>query len=153
MALYTSRDGKHLHRASAAGAGDEWVANGPPGSPDYGMMCFCAAGGPLVNRHGQMVLPYLAAPLPGDFHPVPLPFDSKAYVDKKRWWHQRSSLHGVRGSLNTGDFDTTPKRSVGGLVLREDGWAMITPTYEHGRVITKQFVFGVTKPGGFIWTH
>jgi hypothetical protein len=180
MALYSSRDGRRWYRASAAGAASPWVAHGTPGSPDYGMACFCAAGGPLVNGRGQMVLPvrrrwprpsaafplrtmlppstrpkrwpvwqYLAAPfkqeqlsapLPGDFRSVPLPSDSETYADRKRWWHQRSSLHGVSGSIHA-PRPAHPKRSVGGLVLREDGWARLAPTHEHGRVITKQFVF------------
>ena len=33
------------------------------------------------------------------------------------------------------------QRAIGGLVLREDGWAKLKPTYEQGRVYTKQFVF------------
>jgi hypothetical protein len=33
------------------------------------------------------------------------------------------------------------QRTVGALLLREDGWAALRPTYEHGEVITRQFVF------------
>ena len=32
-------------------------------------------------------------------------------------------------------------RSIGALILREDGWARLQPSYERGRVITRQFVF------------
>ena len=35
----------------------------------------------------------------------------------------------------------TRRRSIGALILREDGWARLQPTYERGRVITRQFVF------------
>lgn len=33
------------------------------------------------------------------------------------------------------------QRAIGGLILREDGWAALRPTYEAGQVFTKQFVF------------
>ena len=32
-------------------------------------------------------------------------------------------------------------RSVGVLILREDGWAELKPTYERGQFYTRQFVF------------
>jgi hypothetical protein len=33
------------------------------------------------------------------------------------------------------------ERSINALILREDGWAELRPTYETGQVITRQFVF------------
>ena len=33
------------------------------------------------------------------------------------------------------------RRSVGALILREDGWAELKPTYEYGKVYARQFVF------------
>ena len=37
--------------------------------------------------------------------------------------------------------DLPLQRSIGAIVLREDGWAALRPKYEAGQVITKQFVF------------
>ena len=33
------------------------------------------------------------------------------------------------------------RRTVGALILREDGWAELRPTGDQGRVVTRQFVF------------
>ena len=46
LGLYTSRDGVRWNRSCGDGG---WVSGGEPGSADYGMMCFCAGGEPLVT--------------------------------------------------------------------------------------------------------
>ena len=168
LGLYTSRDGVRWNRSCGDGG---WVSGGEPGSADYGMMCFCAGGEPLVHN-GQMVIPCKAAvrarcwtslssterccgradnatpikqeqltsALPGDFSSKPLASGADFYADQKKWWDERTQLLGFAGE--TADWSQNwHKRSVGGLILREDGWAKLAPAYEHGRVVTKQFLF------------
>ena len=50
---------------------------------------------------------------------------------RQKAWLARQALQG----------DPRTKRAVGGLILREEGWARLAPEYETGQVYTKQFVF------------
>ena len=127
--LYTSRDGRRWQRACGPGP---WVANGSPGSQDYGFMCFCAAGGPLYHD-GYMVIPHGANPNKQNWLAREAPdarVPAEAHARQKQAWDSREALR-----------DMQRKRAVGGLILREDGWAELKPTYERGKVITRQFVF------------
>ena len=107
--------------------------NGRPGSIDYGYACFTAAG--QLELDGKCYVPYLAVPDKQHwfYHPPPWPVVPEArYETAKREW---DSLGQTLGRYPLQD------RSVGVLVLREDGWAELKPLYEHGQVFTRQFVF------------
>ena len=102
------------------------------GDQDYGFACFTPAG-ELVHN-GQMVIPYSANPQKQSWldrgPPTPM-YPREEYGRLQRAWQARRALHG----------DPTTRRAVGGLILREDGWARLVPNYESGKVYTKQFVF------------
>ncbi len=129
LGLYTSRDGRRWQRAGGPGP---WVDTGSPGDQDYGFACFTPAG-ELVHN-GKLVIPYSANPQKQSWlqqgPPTPL-YPQEAYRLQQEAWHAREALQD--GPI--------PKRAVGGLILREDGWAKLVPNYESGQVYTKQFVF------------
>lgn len=129
LGLYTSRDGRRWQRAGGPGP---WVDTGAPGEQDYGFACFTPAG-ELVHN-GKLVIPYSANPQKQSWlqqgPPTPL-YPQEAYRLQQEAWHDREALQD--GPI--------PKRAVGGLILREDGWAKLVPNYESGQVYTKQFVF------------
>jgi hypothetical protein len=81
-----------------------------------------------------MIIPYLAGPEKqnwfGPERPTPV-VPAEEFERQKRRWNFRERLRG----------DKKLKRAIGGLLLREDGWAELKPAREHGRVITKQCVF------------
>ena len=129
LGLYTSRDGKGWQRV---GGPESWVDTGSPGDQDYGFACFTPAG-ELVHN-GKLVIPYSANPQKqswlGSTRPNPMyPLDE--FERRQKAWRARQALQG----------DPRTKRAVGGLILREDGWARLAPEYESGQVYTKQFVF------------
>ena len=127
LGLYTSRDGKRWQRA---GGPEAWVDNGPAGTQDYGFACFTAAG--MLVHEGRIVIPYSANPQKQSWlsrtPPTPV-YPQREFERQQRLWNERHA----RGPA--------PKRAVGGLILREDGWARLIPDYESGKVYTKQFVF------------
>ena len=129
LGLYTSRDGRRWQRAGGPGP---WVDTGSPGEQDYGFACFTPAG-ELVHN-GKLVIPYSANPQKQSWlqqgPPTPL-YPQEAYRLQQEAWHAREALQD----------GPVPKRAVGGLILREDGWAKLVPNYESGQVYTKQFVF------------
>ena len=133
LGLYASRDGKRWQRVGGA---EPWVHHGPPGTYDYGFVNDTVAG--------QLI------------------HDGKTYIvyggrSEKQSWYGRRHL---------GNFDTiTPEAAfahgeqahqglaetmgdsiglnftISTLILREDGWAELRPSYERGQVITRQLVF------------
>jgi hypothetical protein len=111
------------------------VDNRGPGSIDYGYACSTASG--QIEHDGKCYLYYLAGPTKQHWFlkpspPAPSPIvPREAYAAGEREWEEL-------GSTNTA---FPGRRSVGVLVLREDGWAELKPSYERGRVITRQFVF------------
>ena len=129
LGLYTSRDGKRWHRV---GGPESWVDTGSPGDQDYGFACFTPAG-ELVHN-GKLVVPYCANPQKqswlGGTPPRPM-YPQDEFERRQKAWRARQALQG----------DPKKKRAVGGLILREDGWARLLPEYETGQVYTKQFVF------------
>lgn len=128
LGLYTSRDGKRWQRV---GARDPWVDTGSPGEQDYGFVCFTPAG-ELVHD-GKLVIPYSANPQKQSWlqQGSPTPTYPRAEFERQqKAWRARQSIG-----------DPEAKRAVGGLILREDGWAKLLPEYESGQVYTKQFVF------------
>ena len=129
LGLYTSRDGKRWHRV---GGPESWVDTGSPGDQDYGFACFTPAG-ELVHN-GKLVIPYSANPQKQSWlnqtPPNPM-YPQDEFERRQKAWLARQALQG----------DPRTKRAVGGLILREDGWARLAPEYETGQVYTKQFVF------------
>jgi len=129
LGLYTSRDGKRWQRV---GGPEPWVDTGSPGDQDYGFACFTPAG-ELVHN-GNLVIPYSANPQKQSWlnqgSPTPS-YPSEEFDRRRLAWQARQALRP----------DPEPKRAVGGLILREDGWARLVPEYETGQVYTKQFVF------------
>ena len=132
LGLYCSRDGRRWQRVGGAGP---WVDNRGPESIDYGYVC-STANGQLVHD-GKIHIPCMAGPGKqhwfGDTYTAPNPIVPEAEFERgKREWQ---SLEEVLGT-----YPRRP-RSTGVLILREDGWAELKPTYERGKVITRQFVF------------
>ena len=129
LGLYTSRDGKRWQRV---GGPESWVDTGSPGDQDYGFACFTPAG-ELVHN-GMLVIPYSANPQKQSWLNQTLPtpmYPQDEFERRQKAWRARQALQG----------DPRTKRAVGGLILREDGWARLAPEYETGQVYTKQFVF------------
>jgi hypothetical protein len=133
LGLYCSRDGTRWQRV---GGPAPWVDNRGPGSIDYGYAC-CAAAGQL-EHDGKVYIPYLAGPTKQHWFstpspPAPSPIVPRAdFAAAKREWE---SLGQTLGRYPRHD------RSVGVLVLREDGWAELKPIDENGQIYTRQFVF------------
>jgi hypothetical protein len=131
--LCCSRDGKRWQRVGGPGP---WVENGRPGSIDYGYACFTVGG--QLEFEGKCYIPYMAVPDKQHWFshpspPAPSPIVPTAdFAAAKREWE---SLGQTLGRYPLQD------RSVGVLVLREDGWAELKPLYEYGQVYTRQFVF------------
>jgi hypothetical protein len=132
LGLYCSRDGKRWQRVGDPGP---WAANRGPGSIDYGYTCCTAAG--QLEHDGKCFVPYLAGPTKQHWFsspspPAPSPIvPMAAFAAARREWETLSELN----------RDYPGRRSVGMLILREDGWAELKPTYEYGQVISRQFVF------------
>ncbi len=129
LGLYTSRDGKRWQRV---GGPEPWVDTGSPGDQDYGFACFTPAG-ELVHN-GKLVIPYCANPQKQSWLDRGSPsqmYPPEEFERRRQAWQARQALQG----------DPETKRAVGGLILREDGWAKLVPEYETGQVYTKQFVF------------
>ena len=132
LGLYVSRDGVRWRRVGGPGP---WVDNRGPGSIDYGFVAVTVAG--QLVHDGKTHILYLANPEKqhwfGRGYDPPTPIvPEAAYQRAKQEWDDLGSL-----------LDPYPrwKRSIGALILREDGWAELKPTCERGRVITRQFVF------------
>ena len=128
--LYASRDGKRWQRVGGPGP---WVEYGRPGSYDYGFICDTVAG--QLVHDGRTYIMYQAR-------------------TEKQSWHGRTSPGALvpEAAFSQGDRDRErlvetlgryPRHdfSISALILREDGWAELKPTYERGKVITRQFVF------------
>ena len=130
LGLYASRDGK---RWSRVGNPDPWVDNRGPGSLDYGFVTPTVAG--QLLHQGKVYIPYLSTP------------------DKQHWFNAESNhviVPGEHFQKAKAEWEALGQtlgqwpahnRSIGALILREDGWARLEPKYERGRVITRQFVF------------
>ncbi|MFN0166144.1 MAG: hypothetical protein ACKV22_06905 [Bryobacteraceae bacterium] len=131
LALYVSRDGRRFTRAHGPEA---WVDNGPPGSPDHGYACQTPAG--ALYHQGKVIVPYIAVPIKQWTLPRK---DWQLVPDAARLRYEQEIA--AANKLGTGRNSTRFRRGVGALVLREDGWAMLKPRRERGRVVTKQFVF------------
>ena len=136
LSLYSSRDGRRFTRAHGPAP---WVDNGPPGSPDHGFVASTWAGD--LYHQGRVVISYGAGPL----KQWSLPREDWEIVPKSaREEFERAMVEAKK----LGDYGEGPgrrQRSSRALVLREDGWAMLKPRDQHGRAITKQFVFEGTQ--------
>jgi hypothetical protein len=131
LALYSSRDGARFTRAHRP---EPWVDNGPPGSPDYGYACFTAAG--ALTSGGRTIIPYCANPvqqwtIERVDNPVLAPEADRVIFTER---------YAIAKALGADPYSSNTRRTVGGLVLREDGYAALRSRHA-GRVLTKQFVF------------
>jgi hypothetical protein len=91
-----------------------------------------------------------------------LVYDGKTYIiyggrPEKQSWYGRADLVSTDAIVPQSTFakgeqerqdlietlGTYPRygQTISTLILREDGWAQLKPTYESGKVITRQFVF------------
>jgi hypothetical protein len=131
MALYVSRDGRRFTRAHGP---EPWVDNGPYGSQDYGYSCFSCADG--MVHDGKLIIPYSAIPVKQWTLPRE---DWKLVPAAAREKYDRDVADA--NARGMGRDKKRGKRAIGGLVMREDGWAMLRPVREEGQVSTKQFVF------------
>ncbi|MSP14326.1 MAG: hypothetical protein EXR62_15405 [Chloroflexi bacterium] len=132
QSLQVSRDGKRWVRVGGPGP---WMDNRRPGSMDYGFANFTAPGQFICN--GKTYIPYDAVADKqhwyGKNYKPPTPLVPEQTYEKGRMaWEHLGQVLGQYPRQN---------RSIGVLILREDGWAELKPAYEHGRVYTKQFVF------------
>jgi hypothetical protein len=138
MALYSSRDGKQFFRAAGT-AGAPWVDNGIPGSQDYGYACHTCAG--MMVSAGKMIIPYSAFPHKQRSQRSG-PLLPKGSADRHQELLDEITQYGVG---NPGYMPQQRgrilQRAIGGLILGEDRWAELIPTYEQGRVYTTQLVF------------
>lgn len=131
MALYVSRDGRRFTRAHGP---EPWVDNGPYGSQDYGYCCYTCADG--MVHEGKTIIPYVAIPVKQWTLPRE---DWRLVPEAAREKYERDVAEANERGM--GRDKKRGKRAIGGLVMREDGWAMLRPEREEGRVVTKQFVF------------
>ena len=126
LALYASRDGLHWRRVGNTGP---WADNGRPGSYDYGFLNDSVSG--QLVHDGKTYIVYGARPEKQWTTNTMAPEASYAKAQEER--AQLVDALGTYPRLNY--------CSIGILILREDGWAELKPTYEKGQVITRQFVF------------
>jgi hypothetical protein len=130
LALYVSRDGRHWQRASGPGA---WLADDEPGGQSAGHHCFALAG--QLRHNGQSIVLHSTRLEKQNWfdRPAPTPIvPESAFRQGQQAYAERVRVLGAE--VNRG-------RAVSALVLREDGWAALQPTYEAGQVLTRQFVF------------
>lgn len=142
MFLCVSRNGRQFTRINIS---EPWVDNGEPGSQDYGYSCNSSAG--VLVHDAKMIIPYSA-----------FANKQRAICNTKRFRERRnvpeysakkSDRHVeeiTRYGIGYPHFSLQSQfarksRSIGGLILREDGWAKLKPVYEIGKVYTRQFVF------------
>ena len=138
-ALYVSRDSHQFFRADGY---QPWADNGPPGSQDYGYCAHSVAD--YLLHEGTMVIAYSAYPhKQRDTRPASVANHVPATSAHASQRHiEALTKHGIGNPMMDQVRPEVPlQRAIGGLILREDGWAKLQPTYEQGRVYTKQFVF------------
>ena len=138
-ALYTSRDGHRFFRADGY---RPWADTGPPGSQDYGYLAHTVAD--YLLHKGQIVIAYSAFPhKQRDTRPAGVSNHAPLTAAQASRQHvEELSRHGMGNPMmDQVRPEASLQRGIGGLVLREDGWAALRPRYEAGQVITKQFVF------------
>ena len=138
-ALYASRDGHRFFRADGY---QPWADNGPPGSQDYGYLAHTVSD--YLLHDGRMVIAYSAFPhKQRDTRPAGVSNHAPAASSRASRHHiEELSRHGMGSPMMDEVRREAPmQRGIGGLVLREDGWAALRPKYELGQVVTKQFVF------------
>ncbi|NKB70964.1 MAG: hypothetical protein GKR89_28160 [Candidatus Latescibacteria bacterium] len=133
LSLHASRDGKRWQRVG--NAAEYWVPTGPPGTYDYGFVNNTVAG-QLVHE-GKTYIMYGARGEKQSWYGRPEQVSADLMPESvfARGQRERQAL------VDT--LDTYPRygQTIGALILREDGWAQLKPTYEQGAVITRQFVF------------
>ena len=130
LALYVSRDSHHWLRA---GGLEPWIESEEPGNLLAGHHCFTLSG--QIVHQGKSIVLYTSRLEKQNWfdRPAPTPVVPEAdFLKGKAEYERRVQI--VKAEVNRG-------RAVSALMLREDGWAELRPTYEQGKVITRQFVF------------
>ncbi|MEO7650287.1 MAG: hypothetical protein ABIZ80_07445, partial [Bryobacteraceae bacterium] len=99
-----------------------------------GYSCYTCADG--MVHEGRTIIPYSAIPV----KQWTLPREDWTLVPTAaREKYDRDVADANQRGM--GRDKKRGKRAIGGLVMREDGWAMLRPMREEGRAVTKQFVF------------
>jgi hypothetical protein len=127
--LYASRDGIHWRRVGDPGP---WAAHGAPGHYDYGFFADSVAG-QLVHDGKTYVI--------HDTRPQKQRLSKRkpnALKTAEFLQHERNQAALVDA---LGTYPRLRSNAITALILREDGWAELKPTYEQGSVFTRQFVF------------
>lgn len=124
--MYSSRDGKHWRRVGDNGP---WADNGRPGSYDYGFLNDSVAG--QLVHNGKTYIVYGARP---EKQRPNIKMATEASFSQAK--ANRARLVDALGTYPRIDYC-----SIGVLILREDAWAKLKPSYERGKVFTRQFVF------------
>jgi hypothetical protein len=139
LSLYVSRDGVRWQRASGK---EPWVITGRPGSYDHGFVCNTVAG--QLNCDGKTYIVYSARREKQHWHGIKRPENRGAEADfaslpaKAFERGERNHRELIEAGGQTRKWDAI---TISTLILREDGWALLRPTYERGKAITRQFVF------------
>ena len=127
--LYASRDGIHWRRVGDPGP---WAAHGVPGHYDYGFFADSVAGELLHDGKTYVI---------HDTRPQKQRLSKRkpnALKTAEFLQHERNQAALVDA---LGTYPRLRSNAITALILREDGWAELKPTYEQGSVFTRQFVF------------
>ena len=155
LSLYVSRDGRRWQRASGL---EPWVATGRPGSYDAGFVCNTVAGELVCG--GKTYIVYSARAEKQHWYGFERPVDKGGeakFVALPETAFDEGERDRARLCETLGTYPRHEDMTISTLILREDGWAELRPTYEKGRVITRQFVFegdelwvNADAPGGYL---
>ena len=129
LGLYASRDGKHWWRVGDPGP---WADYGKPGAYDYGFLSASVAG-QLVHDGKTYVVHDTRPQKQRICKRIPRAVKTASFLKNER--DQAALVEAL------GTYPRTDTCAISALILREDGWAELRPTYEMGQVITRQFVF------------
>lgn len=138
-ALYCSRDGRHFTRADGY---RPWADNDAHGGQYYGYLAHSVAG--ALYAGGKLIIPCSANPhKQRDTRPAGAAahVPAAAAQEAQRHVDELTAHGGGNPMMDTVKPNGALQRSIGALVLREDGWAALEPIYEQGDVYTVQFVF------------
>jgi hypothetical protein len=132
-ALYCSRDGRRWQRVGGPGP---WADNRKPDGIDAGWAVYTVAD--ALCHDGKMIILYSAYRHKQHWFEQgqPAPESLKRFVPEDRFAEEQRAWKALRALLPRDEGG-----HIAALILREDGWAELRPTYERGRVYTKQFVF------------
>ena len=127
--LYASRDGIHWRRVGDPGP---WAAHGTPGHYDYGFFSDSVAG-QLVHDGKTYVIHDIRPQKQRLSKRKPMALKTAEFLQHER---DQAALVDALGT-----YPRLRSNAITALILREDGWAELKPTYEQGSAFTRQFVF------------